>query len=54
MREYHGNGLQHVSGSDCVDIAASKVDLLEASGEFTELDGHTAHQFFVIDESGIY
>ena len=42
------------TGSDCMDTAASKVDLLEVTGEFTDLDGHSAHQFFVIDESGIY
>ena len=34
------------TGSDCMDTTISKLDLLEASGEFTDLDGHSAHQFF--------
>ena len=39
---------------DSVDTVMNNVELLEASGEYTDLDGHSAHQFFVIDEIGVY
>ena len=46
--------LTDAESADVCGTAAQNVRLYEEAGEVTDIDGHSAHQFFVIDESGVF